>query len=196
VQTPLTEYQENAFETSNLLDEEDARQIQNDAEAERILRRIREVEADAMRQAKACEVQIKWYQRRSAQIQTRAEQGTSTLRAKLEEYFRTVPRRFTKSGKQIYNLPSGKLIERPTPPDYIRDDALLLSWARRTNPSYIRTKEEPAWTEIKKDGVLINGSLAHKDTGEIIPGISVTLLPPRFMVEYVKEDNGIWPFPS
>lgn len=81
-------------------------------------------------------------------------------------------------------LPHGKLAFRKQSPEFIRDNDKLLAWVKSNRPEYVRIKEEPDWSSLKKE-VAVAGEQAVDANGEIIDGVTVVERPDKFSVEIV-----------
>ena len=104
----------------------------------------------------------------------------------LFKYFETVPHKKAKASES-YQLPSGKLTIKEQKPEWEHDDDQLLPWVKENVPGMIKTKESVDWAELKKELSVIwheDGSqtVANGD-GLIVPGVTVTERPDKFVVE-------------
>lgn len=129
--------------------------ISDDSGAEWALKKIREYEDEAQKWAE-------FYAGQAAREQAKAAQKIEYFKNLLVEYFETVPHKTTKTGIEKYVLPSGELILKPPAIDYTRDDDALVAWCKINHPEFVKTKQTPIWTEVKK---LIT------TTGEIPDGV-------------------------
>jgi hypothetical protein len=69
------------------------------------------------------------------------------------------------------------------PPEYKRNDELLLKWLKDNQMAeFIKVEEKPNWGEIKKK-VIISGEKAITEDGQIVEGVEVVERPPAFEVE-------------
>ena len=102
----------------------------------------------------------------------------------LRPYFDQVPHKATKT-QESYQLPSGKLAIKKQAPQFEHDDEQILDWLHENSQrpeTYIDFKETLKWGDLKKVLVVSGNSMATSD-GEIIPGITVTERPDKFVVE-------------
>ena len=70
-------------------------------------------------------------------------------------------------------------------PQFEHDDELILDWLHENSQmpeTYIDFKETLKWADLKKV-LLVDGSRMVTQDGEIIPGITVTERPDKFVVE-------------
>jgi hypothetical protein len=156
--------------------------INNDALAEWAARRIREHEAERDRLIDTSKTFIAHYENRIKEATERCAKDIAFLLTHLERYFDTVPHKTAKT-QQTYRLPSFRLKRKQQNPDFKRDAAPLLAWAKLTDQSFVRVKEEPAWDAIKAACVIKSNRLIHPETGEVVPGVEVVLRPDVFTVE-------------
>lgn len=80
-------------------------------------------------------------------------------------------------------LPGGTIRTRKQQPEYKYDDDMILPWAKKNLPAAVIVKESVNKSEIKAH---------HKDTGEVIPGLTVAEREPKFEVELEKEVKQPW----
>lgn len=90
----------------------------------------------------------------------------------LREYFNTLRQDDPKL--KTLKLPHGSLKMRAQQPEFAYDDDLLLPWAKDNLPEAVVVKESTSKTMIKD---------YLKETGEVIPGVTVTPRPEKFSVE-------------
>lgn len=149
--------------------------IDTDAKAEWALQKIRETRADRDRF-------VKWYTEKIAEIKAQCDFDTMNLERMLREYFETVPHRETKT-QSVYNLPSGKLYVKKQNPEYKRDDAVVIDWAKQTgNNHLVKVEESLDWKELKSTATALDGKL-FDENGEEIPGVEVIDREPVFCVD-------------
>ncbi len=159
--------------------------IDNDHSAEWAIRKITEYTAEANRLNAVREAMIADYRQQIDEENTRLEKRTARLRAMLMDYFETVEKRCT-STQETYRLPSGRLVRKHPKPKVERDNDTLLKWMRGNNmAAFIRSKEEPAWAELKAAGVDFDedGNAIFSPTGEIIDGVKAVPQEAVFSVE-------------
>ena len=159
---------------SELLQETEGFTIDTDAKAEWALRKIKEARADR-------DYWLDWYARKSKEITEQTDFETMNLERMLAEYFTTVPHKKTKT-QESYSLPGGKLIMKTQNPEYKRDDAKVIAWAKANGLPFVKTKEELAWSDLKAATETFEGHIVTED-GEIVPGIEVVNRDAKFVVE-------------
>lgn len=159
----------------NQLTEEEVRfRVDDDQKADWCLRKIREAneEADKM---------TAWYTEQMKKILKRRDERVAFFEEKLKPYFAMVPKKETKT-QLSYQLPGGKLVLKKQGPEFTRDDAVLVPWARENAPECVKTKLSIDWAEFKKTLTVVGDQVAD-GAGEIVPGITVTERPEVFKVE-------------
>jgi HD superfamily phosphodiesterase len=76
-----------------------------------------------------------------------------------------------KKPKKTISLPYGKIALKKQQPEFQKDEEALMEYAKQTG--YIKVKESTDWATLKKQCEVINGHLVDKETGEVVPGVSV-----------------------
>ncbi|WP_141433709.1 host-nuclease inhibitor Gam family protein [Bacillus sp. 03113] len=92
----------------------------------------------------------------------------------LESYLRAEVTKQLEAGKKAKKtipLPFGKMSLTKQQPEYQKDKAVLLEYAKTAG--YAEPKWETKWSELKKDCTVVDGSLVNEETGEIVPGVVV-----------------------
>ena len=168
-------------EESYLSEEEAGWQVTDDQAAEWCLGKIREANTEK-------EKWTAFYMDRLKKIVDREDSRIAFFENKLAIYFGSVPHRETKT-QASYQLPSGKLVLKKQTPEIERDDEKLIPWLRENyEGDYVKVKETVDWATLKKafasdDLIGVHGNHFITDDGEIIPGITVTERPDKFVVE-------------
>ena len=88
-------------------------------------------------------------------------------------------------GAATYQLPGGKLVYKRQAPEIQHDDEKILDWLHENSTmpeTYIDFRETLKWGELKKVLTVAGDGMATQD-GEMIPGITVTERPDKFVVE-------------
>lgn len=156
-------------------EEEAGFQVDDDQKAEWCIRKIQEAKKEMMDW-------IDFYVAQTDKVKDKCERRIQFFEYKLMQYFGSVPHKQTKT-QESYQLPSGKLVLKKQAPDFERDDELILAWLKANDEDqYVKTKETIDWSELKKTLTIVGEQVAG-DTGEIIPGITVTERPDVFKVE-------------
>ena len=145
--------------------------ITDDVLADWAVRTLQAEEAEHARLMAIADAQYKELRERAEAMQAKHERQKAHLTALLHDYFMTVkPSKTTKTQVQ-YQLLSGKLVLKKQAPEYKRDEAVMVDWAKANAPSYVQVKESIAWGELKKATETRGDSVVYKDTGEIVPGV-------------------------
>lgn len=148
--------------------------IDTDAKADWALQKIKEARAD-------CDTWVAWYNAKIKEIKEQTEFDTMNLQRMLADYFATVPHKKTKT-QESYKLPGGKLVLKVQNPDFNRDDATVIAWAKTNAPQFVKVKEELDWAALKGATEVFEGHIVTED-GEIVPGVEVTDKESKFVVE-------------
>lgn len=146
--------------------------IDSDSKAQWAMDKIKEAREDS----------AKWkahYERAMSLIVEANEQTEHYMLELLAAYFATVPHHDTKT-QSTYTLPGGVLCMKQQAPEYKRDPAALLAWAKANMPEAVKVKEEADWAAIKK--VCASGTACIADTGEVVDGVEVIQREPVFSV--------------
>jgi phage host-nuclease inhibitor protein Gam len=98
----------------------------------------------------------------------------------LEAYHRKLMEENPK--QKTVKLPFGTLKLRAQQPEFQRDAATLLAWAKASRPDCVKVKEEADWATIKKSLIVQDGKAIDTTTGEIVP-VDVVEREPVFSVE-------------
>jgi replicative DNA helicase len=91
----------------------------------------------------------------------------------LEQYLRQEVAKQLEAGKKpkkTLSLPYGKIALKKQQPEFQKDEAALLEYAKQSG--YVRVKEETDWAGLKRDCVVAGGKL-YDMNGEAIPGVTV-----------------------
>ena len=158
--------------------------------------KIREEKAESQRLINLCNSEIIRYQAALKKAQDALESKTGYMKAKLLEYFQTVPRKTSKT-QETYKLPSGTLKMKFPAPEYVKDEDKLTEWLKKMGyTDYIKTVESPKWgdfkptTQIQKlpivddEGEITGYQINVLDAnGKQIDGVTAVEKPPVFEVE-------------
>ena len=145
-------------------------QIDNDSKADWAIEKIMAENAERDRLIKLADERIKELSDKKKELIDKAADKTSYLTALLRMYFDTIEPKATKT-QSTYKLLSGKLILKHQQPEYMLDDAQMVSWAKAAAPAYIKVKESINWAELKKQTVVNGETVLLADTGEVVPGV-------------------------
>lgn len=90
----------------------------------------------------------------------------------------------TDKKKQTISLPGGKFGFRKVPAKIDRDETALLEFAETSAPEYVKIKKSVDWAALKKTCKADGGHMVTAD-GEIVPGVTVTEQPDKFVCEVI-----------
>lgn len=102
------------------------------------------------------------------------ERSISFFESLLHEFFLQL--RESDPKLKTMKLPHGTLKMRAQQPQYEYDEDVLLPWAKENLPEAVVTKESVAKNPVKKH---------IQETGETVPGVTITERPEKFAVEVV-----------
>lgn len=160
--------------------------IDNDHKADWALRKIAEEYAERDRLADIAQAQITELEERLSSICKQCDSRTAFLKAKLSDYFDAVPHKETKT-QETYALLAGKLKMKKATHKLVQNESQLISWLKETgNTEYVKTIEKPAWGDIKTLLEVVDGKVIIKDTGELVQGVTVEVVPASFDVTFTK----------
>lgn len=145
--------------------------ITDDVLADWAVRTLQAEEAEHARLMAIADAQYKELRERAEAMQAKHERQKAHLTALLHDYFMTVPPSKTTKTQVQYQLLSGKLVLKKQAPEYRRDEAVIVDWAKANAPGYVQVKESIAWGELKKATQTKGEQVILKETGEVLPGI-------------------------
>lgn len=86
--------------------------------------------------------------------------------------------------KRTISLPGGKFGFRKVPAKIDRDETALLEFAETSAPEFIKVKKSVDWAGLKKTCKTDGDHMVTAD-GEIVPGVTVTEQPDKFVCEVI-----------
>lgn len=86
--------------------------------------------------------------------------------------------------KRTISLPGGKFGFRKVPAKIDRDETFLLTFAESCAPEFIKVKKSVDWAGLKKTCKIDGDHMVTAD-GEIVPGVTVTEQPDKFVCEVI-----------
>lgn len=86
--------------------------------------------------------------------------------------------------KRTISLPGGKFGFRKVPAKIDRDEQALLEFAETSAPEFIKVKKSVDWAGLKKTCKIDGDHMVTAD-GEIVPGVTVTEQPDKFVCEVI-----------
>ena len=167
-----------------LLDEYpgDTYQIDTDKKAEHAVKQIKKWREETARLLTNADDEIAELQEAKKKLQERQEAREGYFKALLRAYFDIVEKTTTKT-QASYKLLNGKLVLKKQQPEYLRDEAALVGWARQAAPAFVQVKESVNWGELKKLTALDGEAVVLAETGEVIQGIIARERPDVFEVQ-------------
>ena len=136
----------------------------------------RRAEAQALAQAEIQKIE-KWLKEQEA----RANHERLFFETLLKEYMENKQQEEPKT--KTIKLPHGKIAIRQQQPEFIRDNEILLDWLKTNRPEFIRIKEEPDWSGLKKVVQVAGEKVIDPESGEVVAGVRVEERPPKLVVE-------------
>ena len=161
----------------------------NDMKAEWCLSKIRKIRAEQKRETDELDRQMQFYQDQKDMLSAKADEEVTFFERILREYFQSrVDDGFAKVAKTkiTYKLPTGDLVLKHREPEYEykKEQKKAIEFLKANKmEQFIRTKEELNWSDLKPLTVISGDSVVVKETGEIVPGITVTEREDEFEVE-------------
>ena len=152
--------------------------VDSDVKAEWALRKIRERAAERDRIVEASAEIVETYHAAIKTEADRAAEEIAVLEGMLQRYFETVEHSATKT-QETYRLPTGKLKMKLAFQRMVPDTEALMS----EYPAFVEHKPELRWGELKKRLDIAGGKVVDTETGEIVQGVSLETVPPKFIVE-------------
>lgn len=152
--------------------EKETFKVDSDQKADWVIRKIKSEEEELNRLVNCAEAIINEYKQKIEDYKTKFKNKTSHFYFLLQEYFKTVKPKETKTQKK-YTLPSGDLVLKKSSIKFIRDDDKFKKWLKENNyEGYIKTIEKVEWGDFKKalkvtykDGNIIT------ENGEVVDGV-------------------------
>jgi len=137
--------------------------IDNDYQAEELIRQIKEEQSEKNRLVDVCKHEIQQYQDKIEELEAGYAKSTENAMFMLSAYCRAKANHKTKT-LITYALPSGKLQWKRKDPKAIQDADKLLAFAKKYLPSCVKVAESAQWEEIKKKIELVYET--HYETDE------------------------------
>lgn len=155
--------------------------IENDNQAEDLVCKIKESEAEKTRLQKICFDRMDYYRQKIEEYEQAHEANIADAIALLGEYCRKQANHNTKT-LDSYKLPSGKLQWTRKQPKVIRDDKALLQWMKNNNIQLVKIEAHPDWETLKRACDVIGDNYVTKD-GIIVEGVYLEEQPEVFEVK-------------
>lgn len=149
-------------------------------------RRIRQIEEQVQALIAPLQAEIdrikEWGEQQKKDVERRIRFHENRLRL---FYYLNKPAK----GKTI-KLPNGTISMRSRDYEWERDEAALLEWARANATQFVEHKPQLKWGELKRQlEVRPDGTVAFKETGEVVPGVRALEREPEFRVEVFDGDG-------
>ena len=164
------------------LEDLDEYRIEDDQQANWAVKQILKDRADTNRLIALADAEIKALHDQRKSLMKRQESREGYLKALLMGYFESVEPSTTTKTQTTYKLLAGKLVKKRQQPEFKRDDAAMVAWAKDNAPAYVQVKESVAWGELKKATETQGDKVIYKDTGEVVPGVVAIERPDVFEV--------------
>lgn len=144
--------------------------ITDDKKADWAIEKVFEAEAERDRLIELANEKIKELTERKTKIAEACAAETSYLKYLLRMYFEGVETTTTKT-QETYKLLSGKLVLKRQQPEFVRDDKVMVEWAKSSAPNYIKVIESVNWADLKKSTLVDGNTVIYTETGEVVPGV-------------------------
>lgn len=162
----------------------------NDMKAEWCLNKIRKIRAEQKRESEELDRQMQFYQDQKEMLAHKADEDVAFFEGILRGYFNSrVEEGFVKETKTkvSYKLPTGNLVMKHREPEFEykkeQDKAVAFLEHDEFGKMFVKTKKEVNWKDLKPFTEISGDSVVIKETGEVIPGITVTEREDEFEVE-------------
>lgn len=167
--------------------EENAFIIDNDKKADWAITQIKDAENECERLITLAEEQIADLHGRIEELKAKCDNETAYLKSLLDQYFRTVPHKETKT-QETYKLLSGTLVMKKPSVKINHDDEKLIEYLENNDGNeYIKLKKSVDWAEFKKNlTVLDSGEIVDSELGTVIDSAVCSLeeVPASFNIKY------------
>ena len=149
------------------------------------LRKIASIERARKEAQDAARAEIERISQWLQDEELRANQARKYLDYLLEQYHRA---QLDDNPKlKTIKLPHGELQLRAQSPEFVKEEEVLLDWAKSNRPEFVTQPPPPdpklSWAELKKVLKVVNGMAVDPDTGEAVPGVTVTERPLKFQIK-------------
>lgn len=159
--------------------------IDNDKKADWAITQIKEAETERDRLVALAEEQIEDLKTCIENIKTKCDNDTAYLRSLLDQYFRTVPHKSTKT-QETYKLLSGTLVFKKPSVKIAHDDERLLEYLKANDGAeFIKVKESIDWARFKSELTITDsGEVVDTGLGIVVDGCHVEDVPASFSIKY------------
>lgn len=166
-------------------DEPEGFLVNSDMKAEWVLGKLRQDREQYDRLSRLADERIVELKEQKSKLDNDYERDSTWFKNLLIRYYRDLPAgaKNTTKTQRKYKLLSGDIIEKLPRVKFDRDDNVLLTWLKGNDfNQFIKTVETPMWNELKASTKVMGDSLVT-DTGEIIPGVVVTMTETEYEIE-------------
>ena len=155
--------------------------IENKDQANWALRKIAGIERGREEVKAAAWAEISRVQTWLKEEEKRADQARGYLDFLLEDYHRHQLAENPKA--KTIKLLHGDLQIRAQQPELIRDEKLLMEWADKSRPEFVKREPKLEWGELKKALKFEKGKAIDPASGEIVAAITVNERPVKFSIK-------------
>ena len=161
----------------------------NDFKAEWCLSKIRGLEAAHKRECDELDRQMQFFLDQKAMLDEQLKNDRAFFEGILKGYFESrVADGFAKEAKTqvTYKLPTGVLILKHRDPEFEykkEKDKAVEFLEKNKMDQFVKVEKSVSWKELKPLTKVAGTSVVMKETGEVIPGITVTEREDDFSVE-------------
>lgn len=157
--------------------------IDNDSKADWAIETISEEVAEYDRLLALANEKLEDLKNRIDDLKNRKENCCGVLKAKLYEYFQTVPHKTTKT-QETYKLLSGTLTLKKPTKKIVHDDEKLLEYLKANDGGeFIKVKYSVDWTEFKKELKIVDDNVVDTGLGLIVDCCSVEESEAEFVIK-------------
>lgn len=172
----------------SLYEDNERFKVDNDDKANWALRKIMESRRRIKEYQRQAEVEMERIDSWLREVQQDEEKSSSYFEGLLAVYL--MERRRDNPKMRVLKLPLGRVKSRILEPDFQKDEAVLLEWAKNSVPDVVESVEKLKWAELKKCiAVGADGKAVYTETGEVVAGLSAVLRGERIYVEVYDEKN-------
>lgn len=155
-------------------EEKERFRIETKDQAAWALRKMSRIQAEIEENNKVAQAEIERVTAWRDEENEKLERSISFFESLLHEFFHS--QRESDPKLKTMKLPHGTLKMRKQQPQYEYDEDQLLPWAKESLPEAVVVKETVSKNPVKKH---------IRETGEMVPGVTITERPEKFIVEVV-----------
>lgn len=155
--------------------------IENDVDAEKMVKLIADLKSDKERLIAVCEESIKEYQMKIQGYEEEISNMVTPIESALFHWMQNQEVKETKT-QFSYKLPSATLKYTKAKTDYAKDDSKLLEWVKDNKAELVKVKESVDWATLKKELKIVENKAITKD-GEIVEGVEIVEKSGKFEIK-------------